>query len=84
MTLTERKKTYSKSYRDFDSEDTYRVNESDTYSFHSDDSGIHIDNDWERKWDDGQTDEEHHEYSSARDILNSVAKIFNDLGKLGE
>ena len=35
-------KTYRSSYKAFDSEDTYRVEEKDTYTFHSDNKGIHI------------------------------------------
>ena len=40
--LNGRTKSYHNSYKTFDSEDTYRVNETDTYTFHSDNSGIRI------------------------------------------
>ncbi len=69
-------KTYRSSYKTFDSEDTYRVEEEDTYTFHSDNGGIHIEQDFERHWDDGQNDVYHKKYDTARDILNLVSKLF--------
>ena len=74
-------KTYRSSYKAFDSEDTYRVEEEDTYTFHSDDEGIYIKQDFERHWDDGQNDVSHNVYDTARDILNLVSKLFGELGK---
>ncbi len=69
-------RTYRKSYKTFDSEDTYRVEETDTYTFRSDDSGIRIEQDWTRDWDDGQHDVSHRSYSSGREILNVLEKVF--------
>ena len=74
-------KTYRSSYKTFDSEDTYRVEEEDTYTFHSDDEGIHIERDFKRRWDDGQNDVSHEEYDTGRDILNLVSKLFGKQGK---
>lgn len=68
-------RTYRSSYKTFDSEDTYRVEESDTYTFHSDDSGIRIDRDFVRDWDDGQHDTQHESFSTARGILNMIGKV---------
>ena len=67
--------TYHRSYKAFDSEDTYRVDESDTYTFHSDEEGIRIEQNFERNWDDGQCDTEHCSYSTARGILNLLDKL---------
>lgn len=67
--------TYHRSYKAFDSEDTYRVDESDTYTFHSDEEGIRIEQNFERNWDDGQCDTEHRSYSTARGILNLLDKL---------
>ncbi len=69
-------RTYRKSYRSFDSEDTYRVEETDTYTFKSDKSGIHIEQDWTRDWDDGQHDSYHQSHNTGREILKSLNKIF--------
>ncbi len=69
-------RTYHSSYKTFDSEDTYRVKEEETYTFHSDETGIYIDRDHERRWDDGQVDVTHERYDTARDILNAASKLF--------
>lgn len=69
-------KTYRSSYKAFDSEDTYRVEEEDTYTFHSDNGGIHIERNIERHWDDGQNDNWHEVYDTARDILSIASKLF--------
>ena len=69
-------KTYRSSYKTFDSEDTYRVEEEDTYTFHSDDEGVRIERDFTRQWDDGQNDVLHEVYDTARDILNLASKLF--------
>ncbi len=74
-------RTYRSSYKAFDSEDTYRVEEEDTYTFHGDDGGIHIKRDFERHWDDGQDDVSHEEYDTARDILNLASKLFKKKGR---
>ena len=74
-------KTYRSSYKAFDSEDTYRVDEEDTYSFHSDDEGISIERDFNRHWDDGQNDSYHEVFDCARDILNLASKLFGKSGK---
>ena len=74
-------RTYRSSYKAFDSEDTYRVEEEDTYTFHSDGDGIHIERDFNRQWDDGQKDVSHEDYDTARDILNLVSKLFGKQGK---
>ncbi len=72
-------KTYSNSYKSFDSEDTYNVKEKDSYTFHKDDNDtkISIERNFERHWDDGQTDTSHEIYDTARDILNLTLKIFD-------
>ncbi|MBQ6164898.1 MAG: hypothetical protein IJK23_10540 [Clostridia bacterium] len=69
-------KTYRSSYKTFDSEDTYRVNETETFTFRGGDSGIRIDRDFQRDWDDGQRDEVHESFDTARDILTLASKIF--------
>ena len=69
-------KTYRSSYKTFDSEDTYRVEEKDTYTFHSDNEGIYIKQDLEKHWDDGYSDISHKVYNTARDILNLASKLF--------
>ena len=69
-------KTYHSSYKTFDSEDTYRVEEEDTYTFHSDNGRIYIKQDFERHWDDGQNDVTHEVYDTARDILSLATKLF--------
>ncbi len=71
-------KTFRKSYKSFDSEDTYRVEEADTYTFRSDENGIRIDNDWTRDWDDGQHDVTHRSYRTGREILNMFCKVFRN------
>lgn len=74
-------RTYRSSYKTFDSEDTYRVEEEDTYSFHSDDGGIHIKRDFQKHWDDGEDDVLQEVYDSARDILNLASKLFGKFEK---
>lgn len=69
-------KTYRSSYKAFDSEDTYRVEEENTYTFRSDEDGIHIDQDFKRHWDDGQNDISHTKYGTAREILGLTSKLF--------
>lgn len=75
------KKTYYSSYKDFDSEDTYRVEVEDTYTFHSDNKGIYINQDLRKHWDDGQVDVSPKVYDKARDILNLTSKIFGKSNK---
>lgn len=74
-------KTYNSSYKTFDSEDTYHVEEKDTYTFHSDNEGIRIERDFERHWDDGQNDVSHEVYDTARDILSFASKLFGKSSK---
>lgn len=74
-------KTYRSSYKTFDSEDTYRVEENDTYTFHSGEEGIKIERDFARHWDDGQNDTSHEVYDTARDILNIASKLFKKSGR---
>ncbi len=74
-------KTYRSSYKAFDSKDTYRVEEEDTYTFHSGDSKICIKRDYERLWDDGQKDTSHEVFETARDILKYAPKIFKRQSK---
>ena len=69
-------RTYRDSYKTFDSEDTYRVETEDTYTFVSDDFGIHIDHDSTKDWDDGQHDVWHESYKTGRGILNALGRIF--------
>lgn len=69
-------RTYRSSYKAFDSEDTYHVEEKDTYTFHSDDTGIRIEKNLQKLWDDGQVDNFNEVYDSARDILENAMKIF--------
>ena len=68
-------RTYRDSYKTFDSEDTYRVEKKDTYTFVSDDSGIHIDHYSTKDWDDGQHDISHESYRTGRGILNTIRRI---------
>ncbi len=74
-TYNGRSRTYPGSYKTFDSEDTYRVETKDTYTIHSDKSGIHIDHDSIRDWDDGQHDEYQESYTTGREILNALGKV---------
>lgn len=69
-------KTYRRSYKTFDSEDTYRVEENDTYTFRSGDGKIHIERDFERHWDDGQDNYYHEDYDTGRAILGLISKLF--------
>ena len=69
--------TRRNSYKTFDSEDTYRVNEKSVYTFQNDDSGISIVEDYEKRYDDGQTETYHKIHNAARDILNLLAEYFN-------
>ena len=69
-------RTYRSSYKAFDSEDTYRVEEKDTYTFHSNDDGIHIERELNKHWDDGQNDVFREVYDTARDILNCFSERF--------
>lgn len=69
-------KTHRKTYKTFDSEDTYRVEETDTYTIHNDESGISIEQDFVREWDDGQVDTEHNIFNTGRSILNALDKMF--------
>lgn len=66
-----------RSYKTFDSEDTYRVDENNRYTFQSDDSGISIVEDYEKRYDDGQTETYHIKHNTARDILNLISELFN-------
>ena len=68
--------TRYKSYKTYDSEDTYRVNEKSIYTFQNDDSGIRIVEDFEKRYDDGQTETRHITHDTARDILNLLSDIF--------
>ena len=68
-------KTYRSSYKTFDSEDTYRVEEEDTYTFCNDEQGINIKRDFATHWDDGQNNTYHEVYDTARDILNNAPKL---------
>lgn len=70
-----RSKTYRSSYKTFDSEDTYRVEDTDTYIFRSDEDGIRIEHEHVSDWDDGQHD-------VAREVTNTARGILNLLGKL--
>ena len=69
-------RTYRSSYKTFDSEDTYRVEEEDTYTFHGGDGGIHIKRDFRRHWDDGQDDVSHEVHDTARGILSLASRLF--------
>lgn len=69
-------KTFKNSYKTFDSQDTYRVKERDTYTFKNDKSGIRIDRHHERDWDDGQKDRYHETTETGRDILNFMKRLF--------
>lgn len=69
-------KTYTSSYKAFDSEGTYRVTEEDTYTFHADESGIRIDRDFQKHWDDGQNNISKNSFETARDILRFASKLF--------
>lgn len=71
-------RTYRNSYKTFDSEDTYRVEESTTYTFRTDDSGIRVEEDFTRDWDDGQHDVSHRTYSTGREILNIIGKVLRN------
>lgn len=73
--------TYNSSYKTFDSEDTYRVEEEDIYTFHGGEEGINIERDFVRHWDDGQDDISHEVYDTARDILNIASKLFEKFGR---
>ena len=70
-----RSRKYRKEYKTFDSEDTYRVEETNVYIFRSDDSGIHIDTEQVKTWDDGQVDKSHSIIRNGRGILNGIKRI---------
>ena len=69
---------YHDSYKAFDSKDTYRVETEDTYTLRSDESGIRIEHDSTRDWDDGQRDVDHEIFTTGREILNALGKIFKN------
>lgn len=68
-------RTYRRSYKTFDSEDTYNVDEEDTFAWKNDNDRIFITRDIKKHWDDGQEDIQHESYNSARDILNNISKL---------
>lgn len=70
------RRTYRSSYKAFDSEDTYNVEEEETYTFCSDDRGIRVKQNRQKRWDDGQVDNFSAEFDTARDILNCLGKLF--------
>lgn len=70
-----RTQTYRSSHKSFDSEDTYRVEDTDTYTFHSDENGISIEHEHVRDWDDGQHDTSREVARTAREILNLLEKL---------
>lgn len=69
-------KTYRHSYKGFDSEDTYTVEEEDTYTFRGNGEGIHIEHNHERHYDDGQNDVFREKINTGREILNVVSMLF--------
>lgn len=69
-------KTYRSSYKTFDSEDTYQVNEENTLTFHNDEDGIYIEEDNKKYWDDGQNDISQVKHDTAREILGLASKLF--------
>lgn len=70
-----RSQTYRSSYKGFDFEGTYRVEDTDTYTLRSDDDGIRVEHEHVCHWDDGQHDVAHEIISTARSILNSLGKL---------
>lgn len=79
--LNGQSKTYRSSHKGFDSEDTYRVEEEDTYTFCDDEEGINIKRDFTRRFDDGQEDSWQDVYDTARGILNIASKLFKKSGE---
>ncbi len=75
-TYNGRSNSYSHEYKTYDREDTYRVNETDTYTFRSDENGIRIDHETVKDWDDGQQDRYTDSLSKGRDILNALGRVF--------
>jgi len=75
-TLNGQIKTKRKSYKAFDSEDRYNVDEKSTYTFCSDGSKIRIIEDYEKKYDDGQTESSHIIHDTAREILKLISDVF--------
>lgn len=71
-----RSRDYHYSYKTFDRSDTYRVEETYTYTFKNDESGIHIDRDMVKDWDDGQRDTSHERIDTGRGILKALNFIF--------
>ena len=70
-------KTYHSSYKSFDSEDTYYVNEEDTYTFRNSEDGIYIEQNFKKHWDDGQDDiSSNVKHDTAREILGLASKLF--------
>lgn len=74
-------KTYRSSYKALDSEDTYRVEEQDTYTFRNGKDGIQVEQYFERNWDDGQKDRYHEVHDTARAILNVASRLFGKSNK---
>ena len=70
-----RTQTYRSSYKAFDSEDTYHVEDTDTYTFRSDEGGIRIEHEHVSDWDDGQHDESREVARTGRGILNLLGKL---------
>lgn len=68
-------KTYRRSYKDYDSEDTYTVQDTDTYTFRSDNDGIRIEHEHTSDWDDGQHNVNHEVANTARGIPRLLGKL---------
>ena len=67
--------SYHRSYKSFGLEDTYRVEDTDTYTFHCDETGIHIDHEHVSDWDDGQHDVANRSQRTGREILGILDKL---------
>lgn len=74
--LDRTKKTYRSCYKTFDSKDTYRVVEEDTYTFCNDNGRIYIERNLKMHYDDEQINVYPEKYDTARDILSHVPKLF--------
>ena len=69
-------KTYRHSFDDWCSDGKYTRNEERTYTFRSDEKGIRIEEHYKYHDDDGQSGSSVSVYSTGRDILNILGKVF--------
>ena len=69
-------KTYRHSFDSWCSDGKYTRNEETTYTFRGDDDGVRIEEHYHYHDDDGQSGSDDRVYSTGRDILSVLGKVF--------